>query len=265
MKNVLIVLVLLFSFKGIAQCEDFEFTGFINDTWCHDSSEGLISITALEGTEPYVYEIRNDAGELVNPIDSNEATDLIGGEYSIYIIDALGCELFDTLTVNSPPPLVFADFNSDNGVPGEFCFLSMAASGGTPGYSYEWTMIGDPDFSAMSSSVAVDEAGCYIGTATDGNGCILMSDTTCVGWLSNPIVENDDIAVFYSPLDNAVNFKGANLIQIKLYTVDGRLVMNTSIKGQNKIHFEATESLMIYEILAENGTLYSGRISTVSN
>ncbi len=260
MKHIVLVILTFSVIISLGQCEDFAFGATVLNPWCHDSDEGAITLEAEAGTPPYIYEIRNDSDELLNEMGSNEATSLIAGEYSVYIVDDLGCELYDTIPVSAPPALYFMEFDGSNGSPGGFCSMWMTGFGGTGSLHYLWTLLEDPDFSSMSSSIAVSEAGCYIGTITDDYGCSI-SDTVCVGWLGLNDYNKREIEVSYSPMDNILSIDAEDILKIKLYTIDGRLLLDRDLElGENKIYHENIETLMLYEVITESQTVYSGKI-----
>lgn len=127
---------------------------------CSGESTGSINITVTGGTAPYNYDWSN--GDT-----TEELTGIPTGQYCVVITDAIGC-VSDTFCffLNEPEPLQFSPSitqptcnGEDNGA------ISIAVSGGTPPYTYQWSM-GD-----TSQNISNLTAGSYSLTATDANGC----------------------------------------------------------------------------------------------
>lgn len=126
---------------------------------CNGASTGSISVVASNGTPGYTY--LWSTGTTSNP--------LIGiptGTYWVIVTDANGCTYEDTTFITQPDILVATCSGSDvlcNG--GSTGAVSVAASGGTAGYSYSW------DNGSTSASQTGLAAGTYTVTVTDANGC----------------------------------------------------------------------------------------------
>lgn len=98
--------------------------------------------------------------------NSQTATGLAGGDYTVTIADANNCTVATTVSVNTTPvPTLTANATqatcgNNNGT------ATASVSGGTPGYSYLWSGSGQTTSTATGLSV-----GNYNITVTDGNGC----------------------------------------------------------------------------------------------
>ncbi len=102
----------------------------------------------------------------------------ISTTYTIAGTDALGCTSTTTtlVNVNIPPSTTPSQTNvSCNGLSNGSA--SIAASGGTPGYTYSWAPIGGTGVTASALS-----AGSYTCTVTDANGC----STSTTGTITEP-------------------------------------------------------------------------------
>jgi len=99
------------------------------------------------------------------------------GTYTYNVTDANGCPASVSVSITQPDPLEISltvyqrvSCNNDcNGV------INSSVSGGTPVYSYAWSKIEDPNFSATSANLSELCAGTYYLTVTDGNGCVAVS------------------------------------------------------------------------------------------
>ena len=103
----------------------------------------------------------------------------VAGTYTYVVTDSKGCSESTTITIAEPTPLV-ADADGCSLVYGgagiEFgcATIDGAATGGTPGYGYDWST------SETTSSIIVcpDSTSTYTLTVTDANGCITTIDWT---------------------------------------------------------------------------------------
>lgn len=133
---------------------------------CYGDNSGAIDVVITGGTSPY------------NPQWSNGATTqnlngILSGVYSVEIIDAKGCQIVDSMTVDQPAqPLVSSLFAKDN-----LCFndsngsASSAVTGGTKPYTYLWSN------GSTTKDLIKMPAGTYSLTVTDANGCVSFSGT----------------------------------------------------------------------------------------
>lgn len=128
---------------------------------CFGLMDGSASITTVGGTGPYTY-----VWSTTPPQTTANAINLAAGTYTVAVTDTNGCTLIDSIIILEPDSLVASATASD-----VFCYgtatgtAQAAASGGTPPYSYFWN---NGDTSSTASGL---EAGSYLVTATDANGC----------------------------------------------------------------------------------------------
>jgi hypothetical protein len=135
---------------------------------CLGYNNGLAYATALGGTAPYTFVWDNGqwTGDTINT--------LTPGLHTVVVTDFRGCSATDTVFTHEPTKLII-EIDSTQTVLA-YCIgvstasLTGVASGGTPGYSYEWDdNITTPQTTATASSLL---AGVYTVTATDIKGCI---------------------------------------------------------------------------------------------
>jgi len=147
---------------------------------CYGSDNGLASATAIGGTSPYTFVWDNGqwTGDTINT--------LTPGLHTVVVTDAKGCTASDTVFTHEPTELVIAI--DDNQTVLAYCIgvntasLTGIASGGTPGYTYEWDdNIPNPQTTATASALL---AGVYTITVTDTKGC-MTSDTRDIDTLTN--------------------------------------------------------------------------------
>ena len=147
---------------------------------CFGADNGLAGATAIGGTAPYTFVWDNGqwTGDTINT--------LTPGLHTVVVTDAKGCTASDTVFTHEPTELVIAI--DDNQTVLAYCIgvntasLTGIASGGTPGYTYEWNDNSvNPQTTATASALL---AGVYTITVTDTKGC-MASDTRDIDTLTN--------------------------------------------------------------------------------
>ncbi|MFC1848518.1 hypothetical protein ACFLXV_04335, partial [Chloroflexota bacterium] len=107
------------------------------------------------------------------------------GLYELTVVDQNGCsDVANTTVVINEQPVAGAN-NTGPACEGSDIQLNGNATGGTPGYDYEWS--GPGGFSSSSyhptlPHVNAGDAGVYILTVTDSKGCKDTANTTVVVW-----------------------------------------------------------------------------------
>ncbi len=134
-----------------------------DDADCHQTATGSATVTNVQnasGNVTYLWD--------VNAMNQTTATadSLSAGTYSVVVTDTKGCTGSGTVNIGQPTA-INADFDIVNNV----CFgyeegsVDMSISGGTPGYSVQWSN-GAATFKI--TNLAADQ---YYVTITDLNGC----------------------------------------------------------------------------------------------
>jgi hypothetical protein len=136
---------------------------------CFDQCSGQIRITASGGTPPYNFEWSQGS-------TSNNPTGLCGGTYSVTVTDATPQTTTASYTLTEPtdittsvtttPILCFSDCTGS---------ATVAASGGTPGYTFAWSN------SSTSNPTQNLCSGNYSATITDANNCTVTTASTFIG------------------------------------------------------------------------------------
>ena len=129
---------------------------------CFGAADGVATFEATGGTEAYTYEL----GDLSNT--SGMFSGLPAGDYSLTVVDANGCAITNTVSIDEPDELVAnavvsAPISCSDSVDGS---LQIQAEGGNGSYSYQ---LGDSENSdGLFTNLA---AGDYTVQVTDANGC----------------------------------------------------------------------------------------------
>ncbi len=143
------------------------------------STNGSATANPANGAAPYTYQWDAAAGNQTSAL----ATGLGAGGYSVTITDNNGCTVTDVASISNigAPSVTMAQtdvlcFGDSNGS------ATVAASGGTPPYSYAWN---DPNASTGATASGLG-AGTYVVTITDQTGCAAVASVTIIA--PNPLV-----------------------------------------------------------------------------
>ncbi|MBK6996390.1 MAG: T9SS type A sorting domain-containing protein [Lewinellaceae bacterium] len=133
---------------------------------CNGGSGGSIDLTVSGGVSPYTYSWTGGA-------TTQDRSGLATGTYTVTVTDANGCSKTTSVTITQPTAISLSStiVNPSN------CFVAdgsidLNVSGGTPGYTYDWSNDGSdvPDNDPQDLLNIVE--GTYTVTVTDANGCI---------------------------------------------------------------------------------------------
>jgi gliding motility-associated-like protein len=134
-----------------------------NNVTCYLGCNGSSTVLAGGGTSPYTY-LWNDAATQATAA----ATGLCAQSYTVTTTDANGCTSQSVATITQPTLVTIALVSSTNVScnGGNNGAITINASGGTPGYTYQWTP-------AVGAGPTVSNlvAGSYQVVVTDANGC----------------------------------------------------------------------------------------------
>ncbi|MEO5642874.1 MAG: choice-of-anchor L domain-containing protein [Bacteroidia bacterium] len=129
---------------------------------CFGGSNGSATVIPAGGTPAYTYLWAPSGGT------NATATGLAAGTYTVNVTDANGCTTTQSFAITQPPTAPAATSSSTNIT----CFGgsngsgTVTASGGTPGYTYNWMPSGGTNANASGLN-----SGSYTCTITDANGC----------------------------------------------------------------------------------------------
>lgn len=129
---------------------------------CHESTDGVISVSAMGGNAPYVYQWSNNAeGQYLDSIS--------GGFYSLTISDATGCSVIKNIELIAPEAIAITSDVTDIKCYGDKNgHMELHAEGGTQPYMY--AIDGLTDFSPVNSFNNMI-AGYYVVRVADHNNC----------------------------------------------------------------------------------------------
>ncbi|HEY1037943.1 MAG TPA: PKD-like domain-containing protein, partial [Bacteroidia bacterium] len=136
---------------------------------CNGGANGSATVSASGGVPSYIYSWAPSGGTAVT------ASGLAANTYTCTITDANACTKTQTVTINQPTPLILTTLSSTNvscngGSNGSASVNT--ATGGTPGYTYDWSP-GTPTGDGTTSITGLN-VNSYTCTVTDANSCTGM-------------------------------------------------------------------------------------------
>ncbi len=139
------------------------------DVKCNGAHTGSASVIPSGAPGPFTYAWSPSGG------NSDTATNLAAGNYSVTITAGNGCSIVKNFTITEPSPIVITktgqtDVTCPTGSNGS---LSVNVTGGAGSYTYSWAPSGGT--AATATGLA---AGDYTLTVGDANGCIKMETYT---------------------------------------------------------------------------------------
>ena len=158
----------------------------VTNVTCHNDNDGIIQITPSGSVPNYTVTWISgpNSGPCALPVTSiiSGATNFTGlcpGVYVFSVTDANGCDTTLSATVSEPSPIVLSSSTIDvlchGNATGQ---ASILASGGTPGYTYNWVALAGSIPAGQSTNQTIGSpapngipTGTYQVTVTDANGC----------------------------------------------------------------------------------------------
>lgn len=143
------------------------------DAKCFGACNGFAMVTSSSGTFPFTYSWSNGA-------TTSAVSGLCAGTYTVTVTDADGCSETDSITILEPPSLLVNMVkHSDTICIGQSTTIGANPSGGTPGYTYNWSG-GAACPSCTNTSVSPTVTTTYVFSVTDANFCIVKDSVTIV-------------------------------------------------------------------------------------
>ena len=131
---------------------------------CPGAANGQIALAIDNGTAPFQYLWSN--GEMGSEIDQ-----LTAGVYTVEVVDSLGCQLMDSITVGLNDTLkITVSVEADDGNSQGSARANV--TGGNPPYSYVWT----PSLPDTTQNITGLKAGMYSVLVRDFAGCTIEKE-----------------------------------------------------------------------------------------
>jgi len=241
-----------------------------NVTGCNGNTNGSISVNPSGGVPSYTYSW--------SPNEGNNATisNLAATYYAVTVTDAFGCTKTNGVNLTQPTPILISApthysqtnpscANENDGI------IEFNPSGGTPGYSYNWS-----PSEGNNATVSGLSAGTYNVTITDANNCTRtkVAVLVCHARLEEPNGNAEtstsyDFNVYPNPAEGLVtiafNSDKVNSYSLKLVDIMGRVIkseVDNSVSGEN-IHIMNLEGISkgVYMMLLQQGdTIYKSKL-----
>ncbi|NRA11456.1 MAG: T9SS type A sorting domain-containing protein, partial [Crocinitomicaceae bacterium] len=154
----------------------------VTDLLCYGTSTGGVDINVTGGTGPYTFDWSNDGTG-----DFDDPEDLVGGVpgvVAITVLDANGCAVLATTTINGPPELWATGTGNDESF-GNDGSINFDVGGGTLPYSYNWS-----NGSTQEDPTGLVGNTTYTVIVTDANGCTTTIDVFVGSVVYLPEIEN---------------------------------------------------------------------------
>jgi gliding motility-associated-like protein len=132
---------------------------------CAGQCTGAASAAPTGGNGPYQFNWSNNTS-------GNSVNGLCASNYLLTVTDNDGCIDTASFMIQAPPPVTLVAQSPAPICYGQSVTMSAVASGGTPGYTYNW--------SSGTATVSPQVTTTYNVTATDANGCASPAMTVTV-------------------------------------------------------------------------------------
>lgn len=134
------------------------------DVNCFGDKTGAINLAVSGGNPPltYLWSTGTTSQNLLN---------IGAGSYTIYITDSDNCVTEETFVVTQPSQLTATFIKVDDPGNAGDGSATVNASGGTPGYTYEWRKTPDPTVIGTNATLSNIGYGEYTVVVTDANNC----------------------------------------------------------------------------------------------
>lgn len=217
-----------------------------NNVHCYGGSDGQATVLPSGGDMPYTFNWSNGA-------TTSTADHLAAGIYTISVMDAMSCSLSQSVVITEPSPLAINLLMQDVACPeAQNGAISVAISGGTPPYAYNWS-------AGNGSNLGV---GTYTVTATDAYGCTIFADAV--------IVSTDSIPPsFICPTNIIAVCEGDSILFDPPITTDncafsGNIPVQTSGLPSGSI-FPVGSNIIVWKITDVSGNTSTCSISILVN
>lgn len=158
---------------------------------CFGGTDGVISIQASGGTQPFTYKMGNS-----NAVAMPLFTGLKEGRYTFTIIDSAGCTKDSAATITSPAKILTGATATANDCKGHDNSgrVEVRVEGGTSPYTYAWANLP----SETGAAIEGVKNGTYQVLVTDANDCkdsataIVVYDNCCNLFIPDAFTPNRD-------------------------------------------------------------------------
>lgn len=218
---------------------------------CFGMCNGSVTAQGTNGVGPYTF--------TVLPVNCNTlpCTNLCAGNYSLSILDALGCSSSQSFAIAAPAALLVTSIQSGPASCASCNDGSLQANvnGGTSPYSYLWMPNGGTTASALGLS-----PGCYTVILNDANMCTTQS-TACVDFVTgigNLTLNGTEFSIYPNPAETSVTIElKGHQFDCLVYNSLGQLVLSkTRINSTTILNtLNLARGVYFVEVHSEGATL----------
>lgn len=196
------------------------------DALCAGDCNGSAHAVAT-GESPFVYSWNTSPAQ-----NSEDATGLCAGNYSVVVTDNLGCSTTSNVNIGEPQAIQMSAVVTNSTCIG--CAdgsIDVTVTGGTPTYQYLW------DIGEITQDLSILLAGSYELCVTDDNGCV-KCDTYFVLDAGTGIDDMNSIgfAAYPNPAVDMTTIKitstGIDPVKLKMFSSVGQSVFETEFTGK---------------------------------
>jgi hypothetical protein len=241
------------SAETVAEPAVLEATATASDVNCFGDASGVIEVSATGGTGSYSYSVNGGALSTTNSIGN-----LTAGAYEVTVYDANQCTaVVSNLSIDQPSSAVTINGLTANPIDEDAGgSSSYTVTGGTSPYTYSWSGPGgftstSQDLSGLNSAA---QAGNYVLTVTDGNGCTTSQTITVTGL--NEVNRVYNISLYPNPNNGQFVLSMEGLAgETMSYTIidnSGRIIMTKDLGNVRATRVESIDmagaSAGIYQV-----------------
>ncbi|MBK9191478.1 MAG: T9SS type A sorting domain-containing protein [Crocinitomicaceae bacterium] len=224
------------------------------DITCAGDCDGSITVNATGGTGTYTYDIGSGVQT------SNVFSALCSGNYSVVIDDGDMCNQTVNVTLSAPSSIGGGTSVTDE-LSGNDGAIDLTVSGGTPGYTFEWT--GPSGFTSSSEDLTGLVGGVYEVTITDNNGCEYVISNVLVGSSVGITETNSGISIYPNPAKSefVLQLKDEKNVTLNLHDASGKIILTQSTNKTVTIDISKMASgVYVYTVKDEDGHLSTGKL-----
>ncbi len=219
----------------------------VSNVLCKGDSTGHINLKTL-----------NAAGAVHYSFDPT-ATDSIklpAGSYVVTATDSIGCIATDTAVVHQPANKLTLQVNYYSPANGHKGEAIATATGGTPGYHFDWL-----PGSASTDTLKNPAPGLYTATVMDSNGCSAtdsLTVPTATGIQQAQLQTH--VSIYPNPSTGSFYIETPEAGEFRIYNMLGNMVQwQTAPAGKTQIASALAKGTYLLEVISANGT-WRGKI-----
>jgi peroxiredoxin len=224
------------------------------DLICAGICDGSITVNATGGTGSFTYDIGS------GPQTSNVFTGLCAGNYSVIIDDGDMCNQTVDVTLTSPTSLSGGTSVTDE-LTGSDGAIDLTVSGGTAGYTFDWT--GPSSFTASTEDISGLVGGIYEVTITDNNGCEYIISNIIVGSSVGVSEMISGVSIYPNPASGQfiLMLENEKNVTLNLHDSSGKIVLTQSTNKTISVDIsKMAAGVYVYTLKDEAGHISTGKL-----